>query len=309
MAFRKPNRELSVTEILSFSFGLYIAKFDVMLVPFLFINVFNTFATDFLWRLTPVFELPQNITEEFFLQFFDYLAAIFPLIVVIIVVNWVITTIANGIVVKLSSEALEGKTVSVKIGLDSVLSSLLTLLVASLIVSILTVFGLFFFVIPGIVVATMFSLTVQVVMIERLGMLASLYRSRKLVANRWLKVLTILSTFMLLMVIANIIGQAIGSSVTSFNTTMALIIESVVSSLVQPIQPISLTLLYYSLRTREKPSEQLLPPQLLIPRRKQPYPYSQLPPYFQPKFCYKCGVRLPPDAVFCPQCGIRVRTE
>jgi len=227
MAFRKPSRELSVTEILSFSFGLYIAKFDVMLVPFLFISVFNTFVTNFLWRLTPVFELPQNVAEEFFLQFFNYLATIFPLIVAIIVINWIMATIANGIVVKLSSEALEGKTMSVKIGLNSVWSNLLTLLTASLIVSILTVFGLFFFVIPGIIVATMFSLTVQVVMIERLGVLASLYRSRKLVANRWLKVFIILSMIMLLTVMANIIGQAISNSVTSFNTTMALVIEKV----------------------------------------------------------------------------------
>ncbi|MBS7656821.1 hypothetical protein KEJ33_02725 [Candidatus Bathyarchaeota archaeon] len=309
MAFRKPNRELSVTEILSFSFSLYVAKFDVMLVPFLFISVFNTFVTDFLWRLTPIFELPQNISEEFFLQFFNYLATIFPLIVAIIVINWVITTIANGIVVKLSSETLEGKTVSAKTGLDSVLSNLLTLLAASSIVSILTVFGLFVFLIPGIIVATMFSLTVQVIIIERLGILASLYRSRKLVANRWLKVLILLSTIMFLTVTANIIGQVISSSVTSFNTTMALIIEGVVSSLVLPIHPISLTVLYYSLRTREKPSDQTLPPKLLIPRIKQPYPYSQMPPYFQPKYCYKCGVRLPPDAVFCPQCGVRVRTE
>jgi len=309
MAFRKPSKELSVTEILSFSFGLYIAKFDVMFVPFLFISVFNTFVTNFLWRLTPVFEMPRNVTEEFFLQFFNYLATIFPLIVAIIVINWIMTTIANGIVVKLSSEALEGKTMSVKIGLNSVLSNLLTLLTASLIVSILTVFGLFFFVIPGIIVATMFSLTVQVVMIERLGVLASLYRSRKLVANRWLKVFIILSIIMLLTVMANIIGQAISNSVTSFNTTMALVIEGVVSSLVLPIQPITLTLLYYSLRTREKPSYQLLPPQLIVPHRKQPYPYSQLPTFFQPKFCYKCGVRLPSDAVFCPQCGVRVRTE
>jgi len=308
MAFRKPDRELSVTEILSLTFSFYAAKFDVVLVPFLFTSVFNVFISYFLLRLVPVFELPQNVTEEFFMRFLNYLATIFPIIVAIIIINWVINTIANGIAVKVSSETFEGKPATIKIGLNSALSSLPTLLITGSVVSILTVLGLFFFIIPGIVVALMFSLTVQVVMIERLGVSASLWRSRKLVAHRWLKILTILFSLALLTIMTSIIGQIIGNSVTSLDVSMALIIEGVVSSLVQPLQPIALTFLYYSLRTREKPSDQVLPPQLRVPFRQQPpSPFPQMPPFFQPKFCYKCGERLPSDALFCPRCGVQVK--
>jgi len=309
MAFRKPDKELSVTEILSLTFSFYAAKFDVVLVPYIFTGVFNTFISYFLWRLVPIFELPQNITEEFFMQLLNYLATIFPIIVATIIINWVINTMANGIVVKVSSETFEGKPATVKIGLNSVLSSLPTLLITGSVVSVLTVLGLFFFIIPGIAVALMFSLTVQVIMIERLGVSASLWRSRKLVAHRWLKILTILFSLALLTLMASIIGRIIGNTVTSLNVSMALIIESVVSSLVQPIQPVALTFLYYSLRSREKPSEQVMPPQITVPfRRQPPSPFPQMPPFFQPKFCYKCGERLPSDAIFCPRCGVQVKS-
>jgi hypothetical protein len=103
-------------------------------------------------------------------------------------------------------------------------------------------------------------------------------------------------------------GRVIGNSVASLDSIMALVIEAVISSLVQPIQPIALTFLYYSLRTREKPGEQVPPSQLTVPYR-QPAPSTIPPmfPLFQPKFCYKCGERLPPDAMFCPKCGVRVK--
>ena len=307
MAFRKPERELSVTEILSLSLRLYSAKFEVLLIPFLFTSVFNGLVSYVLWRFVPVFELPQNM-EEFFTWLLNYFIAIIPVIATSAIIGLVITTIANGIVVKLSSEMFEGKPVTFKIGLDSVMSNLPILLITGLVVSMLTVLGLFFFIIPGIIVAIMFSLTVQVIMIERLNVSASLWRSRKLVANRWLKTLTILFSISLLMIITTIIGRFIGNSVTSLDSGMALVIEGIFSSLVQPIQPIALTFLYYSLRTREKPSEQVTPPQLTVPFRQQaPSPYPPMSPLFQPKFCYKCGERLPPDAIFCPRCGVRVK--
>jgi hypothetical protein len=221
----------------------------------------------------------------------------------------VITTVANGIVVGFSSEIFDGKPANIDVAIKSVRSSLSTLLMTGLVVSVLTVLGLFVFVIPGVIVAIMFSLAVQVIMIERLSVSACLWRSRKLVANRWLETFAVLLSVSLLTGIGNIAGTIIGSSVSSTNIGIGIVIESVISSLAQPIQPIAFTLLYYSLRTREKPTEQVTPPQITVPiRQPAPSSYPQVPPLFQPKFCYKCGEGLPADAIFCPRCGVRVKS-
>jgi len=297
MAFRKPERELSTTEILSLSLNLYSSKFDLFLVPFLLTAILNSFINYVLWRFAPAIELPQN-TAEIVTWLLDCLIAIIPVLVASVVIGWVINTISNGMVIKMSSEMFEGRPATFKVGLNSVLSSLLTLLISGIIVSALTILGLIFFVIPGIIVIIIFSLTVQVIMIERYNVSASLWRSRRLVANRWSKTLAILVAVFLLTAVSSFVGRIVGSYVVSYDNTMGLIIESIISSLAQPIQPIVLTLFYYSLRAKEKPGEQVIPP----------HQYPPMSPLYQPNFCYKCGERLPPDAIFCPKCGANVKS-
>ncbi len=297
MAFRKPERELSTTEILSLSLSLYSSKFDLFLVPFLLTAVLNSFVNYALWRFAPAIELPQN-TTEIVAWLLDYLVAIIPVLVASIVISWVISTISNGMVVKLSSEMLEGRPATFRIGFDSVLSSLPTLLVSGVVVSALTILGLVFFVIPGIIAIIIFSLTVEVVMIERHNVSASLWRSRRLVANRWSKTLAVLVSVVLLTAISSSVGRIVGSYITAYDNIMGLVIESIISSLAQPIQPIVLTLFYYSLRAKEKLGGPVMPPHQVPP----------MSPMYQPNFCIKCGERVPPDAVFCPKCGANVKT-
>jgi uncharacterized membrane protein len=310
MAFRKPERELSAIEILDLSLSLYFARFELFLFPFLFTSVFNGLVSYFLLSLAPVFKLPPTITEESITWLLNYLAAIAPLIATSAIIGWVINTMANGVVVKSSSELLEGRRASINIGLSSILSSLASLLAAGFVVAVLTVLGLILFIVPGVIMTIMFSLTIQVIIIERLGVSAGLWRSRKLVARRWLKTLTIIFLVFMLMLMSSVIGRIIGNSVASYNSGLSLLIQSIVSSLALPLQPITLTLLYYSLRAREKPVEQVMPPQIISPfRAPAPRPSPQMPPFFQPKFCYKCGQGIPSDAIFCPRCGVRVRPE
>jgi hypothetical protein len=297
MAFRKPERELSTTEILSLSLSLYSSKFDLFLIPFLLTAVLNSFVNYALWRFAPAIELPQN-TTEIVTWLLDYLVAIIPVLVASIVISWVISTISNGMVVKMSSEMFEGRPATLKIGFDSILSSLPTLLISGIVVSALTILGLIFFVIPGIIAIIIFSLTVQVIMIERHNVSASLWRSRRLVANRWSKTLAVLVSVVLLTAISSSVGRIVGSYVTAYDNTMGLVIESIISSLAQPIQPIVLTLFYYSLRAKEKIGGPAMPP----------HQYPPMSPMYQPNFCIKCGERLPPDAIFCPKCGANVKS-
>ncbi len=297
MAVRKPERELSVTEILSMSLNLYASKFDLFLVPFLLTAIINSFVSYALWTFVPAFELPQESTE-IIAWLIDYLFAIIPVLVATIIVNWVISTISNGMVVKMSSDILEGRRATFKIGFDSVMSSLPTLLASGVIVSVLTILGLLCFVIPGIIAAIIFGLTVQAVMIERHGVSASMWRSRRLVANRWLKTFVILISVVILTAISSSVGRFLGGYVVAYDRTMGLVVESIVSSLAQPLQPIILTLLYYSLRAKES----LAGPAASIQQ------HPPMSPMYQPNFCTKCGERLPPEAVFCPRCGANVKS-
>jgi len=257
----------------------------------------------------PVFEIPSAITECYIELLMNYLVTILPVIAISVVIARVIDTVVNGIVVKYSSDLLEGRSASINIGLHYVLLNLPYILVAEFVVSMLTVFGLIFFILPGIVIAIMFSLSVQVIIIEKMGVSEGLLRSRNLVVNRWLKTLTILFLVLMITLMSSVTGRIIGNSVAPYNVELSLLIESIISSVTKPLQPIVLTLLYYALRVREKTAEQMLPSQSIHFKTHVLSTDTQIPLLFQPKFCYKCGQSLPPDAIFCPRCGIHVKPE
>jgi hypothetical protein len=123
----------------------------------------------------------------------------------------------------------------------------------------------------------MFSITVPVIMIEHVGVMESLGRSRKLVGNRWKRVFVVLFLVILVLAIVSSVSNTISSPLGSFSW----IISSVVSGLVQPLFPIVLTYIYYSMKVKEK-------------KRTV-------------NFCSHCGQIITPEAVFCKNCGTKIR--
>jgi hypothetical protein len=191
----------------------------------------------------------------------------------------------------------------------SVVPQVSSLLTAGFVTGALMALGFVLFAVPGIIVTITFSLTVQVIMIERLGAFESLRRSRKLVANRWRKTLAVLLLVSVIMVATYIVGDFIVGLLGPMDWILTIIVRSIVISLGQPLQPIALTYLYYSMRLREEPFERptTLPP--VAPVVMPPtFPPPTYPAGYQPRFCYKCGQNLPPDAVFCPRCGNQVKS-
>jgi hypothetical protein len=256
----------------------------------------------------PDIEIPPDFTEEFFLWLINYMAVAIPVAALFAVIGWVLITLSSGIAVKYSSDVLEGRHASLKRGFNSAVSSISSLLASGFIIGVLMILGLILFVIPGIIVAVMFSLSVQVIILERLGALKSLRRSRRLVANRWGKTFAVLFLVFLFTAVVYVVGDIIGDLFGGQLGTLRWMIPSIVTSLAQPLQPIALTYLYYSLLTMEKPTEPEMPLQPTVPVEP---PVTRPPtptlPVFQPRFCYKCGQRLPLDAAYCPRCGVRVR--
>jgi hypothetical protein len=134
-------------------------------------------------------------------------------------------------------------------------SKLLSLLAVSIITGVLIVIGLIAFVIPGIIIAIIFSLVVPAIIIENTGALESLLRSRLLVSHRWLKTFGLL---LLLYVIIGIVGILVGVISIPFGIA-ATLVSSILAAFIAPILPIALTLYYYSMIARATPQEPPLP--------------------------------------------------
>jgi hypothetical protein len=122
-------------------------------------------------------------------------------------------------------------------------------LAASIITGILIVLGFIALIVPGIILALMFSLVYPVIMLEGTGILGSLYRSRVLVSNRWLKTLGLL--FVVGIIVAMVNGVAV--LIAGQFGLVAPLISGILTAFITPIVPIATTLYYYSMKARTLP--------------------------------------------------------
>lgn len=131
------------------------------------------------------------------------------------------------------------------------LTKVLYLLAASIITGILMILGFIALIIPGIILALMFSLVNPVIMFEGTGILESLSRSRVLVSKRWLK------TFGLVLVLGIIVAAVNGVVVviTSPLGFVSPLVSGILTAFITPIFAIAITLYYYSMKARTAPPQ------------------------------------------------------
>ena len=195
-------------------------------------------------------QLAPNSTPDQILNWLPgYIAATIALAVATGFVSWIVGSMAQGISIKYTSDFLEKGEASLGSSFSFAGSRILSILAASLITGVLIFLGALAFVVPGIILAVMFSLVIQTIIIENTGALESLSRSRQLVKDRWLK------TFGLLLLLGIIVFVVVGiSSVISSPFGVAsTLVSSVLSALILPIIPIGFTLYYYSMEARINP--------------------------------------------------------
>jgi len=139
------------------------------------------------------------------------------------------------------------------------MSKLGSLLGAALLTGILIMVGTLLLVVPGIILAIMFSLVVPAIVIEEKNVFESLDRSRRLVSNRW-------SDVFVIFLIVGIIVFAVSGTLSLGNFiifrfgTLPLAITTILVSLISPIVPLTSTSLYYSMLARESGSMPPPPP-------------------------------------------------
>ena len=207
--------------------------------------------------IVPVTLSPTATPEEILAWLPGYFAAVLTLTILTGIIGWIISQITQGISVKFTADTLEKGQANLQTSFNYTITKLLSLLAVSLITGILIVVGLIALIIPGIILAIMFSLVVPTIIIENAGALESLSRSRRLVSGRWLK------TFGLLLLLYVIIGivTALVSVISWPFSIASTLVSSILAAFIQPILPIGLTLYYYSMMTRTIPQEQPLPTQ------------------------------------------------
>jgi len=288
------SRELSFGEIFSKTFQVYRRYFPKYFVLFaivgVIIQVVSTLAMQAFVRPAPP---PLNPTPQ---QFSSYLSllfeALFLLLAVIFLVNVIFSTIAQGGAIKMASDEITKGQVNTGASVRFAVSKLLSIWALSIVVGIIVFLGFIALIVPGIILAIMYSLALPVLLIENKGVTESMGRSRQLVSHRWGKTL---GTFLALAIIV-IIASLIVSMITApLGTILGPVVNGILSAFYQPLFPILLAVYYYSnfARTAQAPPGQMP----MAPTAT-----------FQAgmKLCPTCGTQNAPAATFCTKCGARL---
>lgn len=129
--------------------------------------------------------------------------------------------------------------------------TILTLVAVSFLSGILVLIGLILVVIPGIYLAVRFTVASQAAVLEREGVTDSLRRSWRLVEGKWWHVFGIVVVVSILVGVLERLAGSLGSSIAGdvLGTGLS---TAIVGILIQPIQAIALTLLFYDLRIRQE---------------------------------------------------------
>ncbi len=286
------GRELGLGEVISKTFEVYRRDFSKYFVLFAVVGVIVQVATTLAQQAFVLPILPVNPTPQQFSSYFSALfGALFLLIAVIFVVNIVFSTIAEGSAVKMASEQITKGQVVLGASIRFAVSRLLSIWALSIIVGIIVFLGVIALIVPGIILAIMFSLALPVLLIENKGVMESMGRSRQLVSHRWAKTF---GTFLVLGIIV-LVASLIFSAITAPLGIIGPVVNGILSALYQPLFPILMAVYYYS----------------NLARISQPPP-GQMPmgppATFQAgmKLCPTCGTPNVSSATFCIRCGARL---
>jgi hypothetical protein len=250
----KPTHELTIEENLTQTFAIYTQKFGHYLIIFIIASIITTILTtqvNTTIQIPPPPQLSADPQSQWH-WLINNLPTITANILLQFAIQWlIILGIVQGISVKLTSDLIEKNNATLQESLNYTKSKLLPLLTTSIITFILITIGLIAFIIPGIILGIIFSLTIPAFIIEQKGVQTSLAKSRQLVKNRWLETFLLLFILGLIIFLVNLLTSIISLPLGEASPY----VSSLLTAIVQPILPIGLTLHYYSMQARTAHSE------------------------------------------------------
>ncbi len=285
------TRELTIGEMVSKTFDLYRRDFVKYLVVFLIVEAVIGVLTTIVRSAVVLPTLPPNATAQDTLAWLPgFITALFYLISLSVIISLVVTPVAEGSTIKMATQGIEKGQADLGASVRFAISKLVWLWVLSIIVGVIVFLGALALIVPGMILAIMFSLAVPVLLIEDKGVLESMGRSRKLVDHRWGKTFGLLLVFGIIVLLVSLIISFISAP---FGIASS-IVSSILSAFYGPLIPIALTVFYYSNIAR------VAPPQM---SQTQMAPTTAVQP--ETKFCPRCGTQMASWASVCPKCGLQ----
>ncbi len=276
--------ELSIGQVISKTFEVYRRDFTKYFTLFAVVGVIIGIVTTLARQAFVLPTLPPNATpQQVFNWFSGFLRALIPLAFSIFIVTVVFSPVAQGSAMKIASEQIVRAHAGIGASVQFAVSKLLRIWALSIIVGVIVILGVIALVIPGIILAIMFSLAFPVLIIENKGVLDSMGRSRELVRHRWGRTF---ATFLVMGIIV-IIASAVVNAISGPLGLAGPVVNGLLSAFYQPLFPILLTVYYYSnlARTTSVPPGQI--PTL-----------ATMTAQAGTKFCPNCGTQIPSSATF-----------
>jgi hypothetical protein len=254
---RNLQSELSIGEILTQTFNLYSRNFVQYVIPFLAAGILTGLVTIAVRSTIFIPTAPLHPTSQQLLAWFPtYLIASVTSVFLSGIVSWIANSFTTGITIKFTSDMLEKGRATLQTSFNFTLTKVLSLLAASLITGILIFLGFVALIVPGVILALMFSLVYPAIMLEGTSVLGSLSRSRFLVSNRWLNTFGLLFLLGIIIAILNGVFVLVASPFGVFSP----LISGILTALITPIFAIAITLYYYSMKARTLPPPPPPPP-------------------------------------------------
>lgn len=163
-----------------------------------------------------------------------------------LLVDLVATTLFTGMIVELVDDVRDGRRdASVGRLLAAVTPVFWQLVLVGIVAYVAIGIGLVLFVVPGLVLLTIWSVFAPVVVLERPGGLKALSRSRELVRGNGLRVFVVI---LLLIVLVGVISVLIEVVAASAGTGAGIVARVVLGVLTAPLSALAAAVLYFDLR-------------------------------------------------------------
>ena len=276
MRGQEPVEETSATAIVGRALSLYGSSITSFITPFIASGAVHSILVWFLDQF-----VPSNLSPVDYMNWVTgNLATVIAVLALFGLIEWIVHILASGMAVKVTANLLEGNPASPKESAYHTARKLPALLTAGLMTGLLTIAGLILFIIPGILFIVMFSFVTPAIILEGGSSMESLQRSRELVRRR--RGTTFVVQFLTLLISVTLTWLVGDLNIPLGPVTP--LISLGVSVLVQPINPIALTVLFHSAKVQETP-----------PATRTPHGVIG--------FCSQCGSKLSPEEEYCPNCG------
>ena len=172
-----------------------------------------------------------------------------PLILIGTLASVVAGTLYQGMVVRLVEDVQDGRRDwSAGELLKSVTSVIVPLILAGLLVGLMFVVGIILLIVPGLLVLTFFAVTGPAIVVERLGVIEGLKRSRELVKGHAWQVFGVVIVAFLIVFVVNLIFGVIAGVAGNDDVVVRIVATVVASTITAPISALVGAVLYFALR-------------------------------------------------------------